>query len=351
MSNDQNPKDSSSHRREGIKRRDLLLSGTSLVAAAAVSGTVLPSSAQAQEVLPFPPKPSGSTANRTMQESVYSPRAAVRRLPDKAPNILIVLIDDVGPALPSTYGGEINTPTLDRIAQRRRLLQPLPHHRHVLADPRGACSPGATTTASATGRLRSLRTTGTAIPASSRSPARPSPRFSRIMATPPRPWASGTIPRPTKPPPPARSSTGPPATASNISTASSPARPRNTNRTLCATRPSCTPTSAGQAVSSERGPRRRRHHWLRNQKAFQPDKPFFMYWASGASHGPHHIMKEWADKYKGKFDDGWDKYRERAFARAKEMGWIPQDAQLTHGRRRWPPGTASRRAKSRSSAG
>ena len=54
-----------------------------------------------------------------------------------------------------------------------------------------------------------------------------------------------------------------------------------------------------------------------------------MYWASGAIHGPHHIMKEWADKYKGKFDDGWDKYRERVFARAKQKGWIPQNAQLT----------------------
>ena len=91
--------------------------------------------------------------------------------------------------------------------------------------------------------------------------------------------------------------------------------------------------------------------WLRKHKAFQPDKPFFMYWASGAIHGPHHITKEWADKYKGKFDDGWDKYRERAFARAKELGWIPQDAQLTPrprdaGRR----GTASRRSRSRSSA-
>ena len=70
-------------------------------------------------------------------------------------------------------------------------------------------------------------------------------------------------------------------------------------------------------------------NWLRNQKAFQPDKPFFMYWASGASHGPHHVTKEWADKYKGKFDDGWDKYRERVFARAKKLDWIPQDAQLT----------------------
>ena len=69
--------------------------------------------------------------------------------------------------------------------------------------------------------------------------------------------------------------------------------------------------------------------WLREQKAYAPDKPFFMYWAPGASHGPHQVMKEWADKYKGKFDDGWDAYRERTFVRAKAKGWIPQDAQLT----------------------
>ena len=65
-------------------------------------------------------------------------------------------------------------------------------------------------------------------------------------------------------------------------------------------------------------------HWLRNHKALEPDKPFFMYWATGCLHGPHHIMKEWADKYAGKFDDGWDAYRERVFARAKETGWIPR---------------------------
>ena len=63
--------------------------------------------------------------------------------------------------------------------------------------------------------------------------------------------------------------------------------------------------------------------WLHKHKALQPDKPFFMYWASGAIHGPHHVAKEWADKYKGKFDDGWDAYRERVFERAKEKGWIP----------------------------
>ena len=54
-----------------------------------------------------------------------------------------------------------------------------------------------------------------------------------------------------------------------------------------------------------------------------------MYWAPGAAHGPHHIFKEWADKYKGKFDDGWDALRERVFKRQKELGWIPADTKLT----------------------
>ena len=72
--------------------------------------------------------------------------------------------------------------------------------------------------------------------------------------------------------------------------------------------------------------------WLRNHKALQADKPFFMYWASGCLHGPHHIMKEWADRYAGQFDDGWDAYRERVFQRAKEKGWIPQNCELATAR-------------------
>ena len=69
--------------------------------------------------------------------------------------------------------------------------------------------------------------------------------------------------------------------------------------------------------------------WLKQHQAFSPDKPFFMYWAPGAAHGPHHVFTEWADKYKGKFDDGWDAYRERVFRRQKELGWIPADTELT----------------------
>ena len=69
--------------------------------------------------------------------------------------------------------------------------------------------------------------------------------------------------------------------------------------------------------------------WVRQQKALMPDKPFFAYFAPGATHAPHHVTPEWADKYKGAFDDGWDALRERTFARQKELGVIPADAELT----------------------
>jgi arylsulfatase A-like enzyme len=69
--------------------------------------------------------------------------------------------------------------------------------------------------------------------------------------------------------------------------------------------------------------------WIRQQKALMPDKPFFAYYAPGATHAPHHVPTEWSDKYKGAFDDGWDALRERTFARQKELGVIPEDAELT----------------------
>ncbi len=69
--------------------------------------------------------------------------------------------------------------------------------------------------------------------------------------------------------------------------------------------------------------------WVRQQKALMGDKPFFMYFAPGATHAPHHVPKEWADKYRGKFDQGWDRLREETFARQKALGVIAPDAQLT----------------------
>jgi len=68
--------------------------------------------------------------------------------------------------------------------------------------------------------------------------------------------------------------------------------------------------------------------WMRFQQALTPEKPFFMYFATGAAHAPHHAPKEWIDKYKGKFDEGWDKLREQTLERQKKLGLVPQNVKL-----------------------
>ena len=191
--------------------------------------------ATAQEVLPFPPKPSGSTAARTMQESIYSPLPPVNHLPKDAPNILIVLIDDVGPAQTDTYGGEIHTPTLTKIAK-----EGISYNRfHTTA----MCSP--TRAALLTGRNHHRVGNGQigelandwdgylgVIPKSSATVA----RYSRTTASAPPLGASGTTPLPSTPPPAVPSMIGPPVTASSISTAFSAAKRRSTNRNSSAIR-------------------------------------------------------------------------------------------------------------------
>jgi arylsulfatase len=69
--------------------------------------------------------------------------------------------------------------------------------------------------------------------------------------------------------------------------------------------------------------------WIGQQKALTPDVPFFIYFAPGATHAPHHVPQEWADKYKGRFDAGWDALREETFDRQKKLGVIPSEAELT----------------------
>ena len=69
--------------------------------------------------------------------------------------------------------------------------------------------------------------------------------------------------------------------------------------------------------------------WIHQQKSLMPDKPFFAYFAPGATHAPHHVPPEWIKKYKGKFDKGWDALRKETLARQKKLGVIPADAELT----------------------
>ena len=89
---------------------------------------------------------------------------------------------------------------------------------------------------------------------------------------------------------------------------------------------------------------------MRQHNAVAPDKPFFLYFATGATHAPHHVPKDWIDKYKGKFDIGWDKLSDETFARQKKMGIIPANADKTprpDGLPAWDSLTADRRSSMR----
>ena len=173
-------------------------------------------------------------ACRNPPTSAASNRSA---LPKDAPNVLIVLIDDVGFGVPDTFGGFAHTPTLSQAARRRHQLQPLSHHLDLLAHARGAAhrpQPPAR-------RQRHHRRARGGLGRLHRRHAEDLRDHRRgaaaTTATRPPPSASGTTRPPTRPPRWGRSPTGPPATASTTSTASSPAKPRSGNRVSSKTPP------------------------------------------------------------------------------------------------------------------
>jgi arylsulfatase A-like enzyme len=283
--------------------------------------------AVAQDVLPFPPTPSASTAGLTMKDSTYKKRVEPKRLSEDAPNILIILMDDVGPATPSTYGGEIHTPTLDRVSKGGISYNRF-HSTAMCSPTRAALLTGRNHTRVGNGQIAAIANdfdgfSGT-IPKSSATVAEVLKNYG---------YNTGAWGKWHNTPEEQITNKGPfdywptgygfeyfYGFLAGEASQYEPTMVRNTTQ-LSEHRKEgyhLTDDIATDAVK-----------WLREQKAYAPDKPFFMYWAPGASHGPHQVMKEWADKYKGKFDDGWDKYRERAFARQKQLGWIPQNAELT----------------------
>ena len=283
--------------------------------------------ARAQEILPFPPTPSASIAGLTIQDSVYKKRVEPKHLADGAPNILIILMDDLGPGTPSTYGGEINTPTLDRVAKMGISYNRF-HSTAMCSPTRAALLTGRNATFVGNGQIAALANdfdgfTGI-IPKSSATVAEVLKDYG---------YNTGAWGKWHNTPEEQITSKGPfdywptgygfeyfYGFLAGEASQYEPTLTRNTTQVTEEKRKGyhLTDDIAEDAIK-----------WLREQKAYAPDKPFFMYWAPGASHGPHQIMKEWADKYKGKFDDGWDAYRERVFKRAKDKGWIPQDTQLT----------------------
>ena len=283
--------------------------------------------AMAQEILPFPPAPSGSTPGLTIQDSTYKKRVEPKRLADGSPNILIIIMDDVGPATPSTYGGEINTPTLDRVARMGVSFNRF-HSTAMCSPTRAALLCGRNHTRIGNGQIAAIANDfdgfSGIIPKTSATVAEVLKNYG---------YNTGAWGKWHNTPEEQITSKGPfeywptgygfEYFYGFLSGEASQYEPNLTRNTSPVTTHlpkgyHLTEDIATDAIT-----------WLREQKAYAPDKPFLMYWAPGASHGPHQVMKEWADKYKGKFDDGWDKYRERVFAKAKAKQWIPQNAQLT----------------------
>jgi len=289
----------------------------------------LAASAPAQETLPFPPTPSASTAGLTMGSSTHQKRVAPRRLPEEAPNILIVLIDDVGPGTASTYGGEIATPNLTRVAEGGISFSRF-HSTAMCSPTRAALLTGRNHTRVGNGQIAELANDWDGfsgrIPKTSATMAEVLKHYGYNTAA----WGKWH-----NTPAEETTSKGPFDSwptgygfeyfygfLAGEASQYEPHMVRNTTpvdpRDLHREDYHVSEDIAEDAI-----------RWLREQQSFAPDKPFFMYWAPGAAHGPHHVAKEWADKYKGRFDDGWDAYRERTFQRAKEMGWIPESAELT----------------------
>jgi arylsulfatase A-like enzyme len=278
-------------------------------------------------VLPFPPPPSASKAGPTLQESIHKRRVEPDRLPKGAPNVLIVLIDDAGFGVPDTFGGFAHTPTLSKLRD-----QGISYNRFHTTS---ICSP--TRASLLTGRNHQRVGSGTIA-----ERAVDWDGYTGVM-----PLTAATIPEVLKNYGYKTSAFGKwHNTPADQTTAMGPFtywptgygfeyfygflagetsqwEPRLVENTTAIEPPHdekyhLTEDMAEQAIT-----------WLKKHRSFSPDKPFFMYWAPGGVHGPHHVNAEWADKYKGKFDQGWDKLREEIFARQKALGWIPANTELT----------------------
>lgn len=295
---------------------------TSLYALAALSAVP----AAAQETLPFPATASASVAKPTLQESRHQWRKPQPHLAPGAPNILVIMLDDAGFAQSHAVGGEIHTPTLARIADTGIAYNAF-HTTAVSSATRAALLTGRNHHRVASGQVAELANdwdgyagvipkTAATIPEVLKHYGYSTAAFGKWHNTPANQSTSmGPFERwPT--------GHGFDSFYGFIAGETSQYEPRLYRNTNAIEPPRderyhLTEDLASQAVS-----------WLQQHQAYAPQKPFFMYWTPGAVHGPHQVFQPWADKYKGKFDSGWDAYRERVFARQKQAGWIPADARL-----------------------
>lgn len=276
-------------------------------------------------VLPIQ-EPERPTYSELDVRNVEAPPLFEVKAPKNAPNVVIVLIDDIGFGGPSTFGGPIQTPTLDKLATAGISY----NNFHTTA----LCSP--TRNALKTGRNHHTTNTGSIMESSTGFPGN-----------------TGKVPN----------SVAPLAEMLRLNGYSTGAFGKWHETAAWETSVSGPfdrwPTHQGfdkfygfiggetdqwypliyDGVTRVTPPKVDGYHfttdmtneaigWVKAQQSMTPDKPFFMYFATGAVHASHHVPKEWIEKYKGKFDAGWDDVREKTMARQKEKGLVPANTKL-----------------------
>ena len=284
-----------------------------------------------RNVLPIPSKPRVGliTYNAKDPDTHFAPISQLRP-PKGAPNVLIILIDDAGYGSSSAFGGPCQTPNAEKLAAgglryrrfhttalcsptRQALLTGRNHHSVGM----GAITEVAT---GAPGYSSVLRNTAAPLAKTLKLNGYNTAQFGKCHEVPV--WQTSPV--------------GPfdqwPSGGGGfeyfygfIGGESNQWYPALFEGTI-PVEPDKTPEEGYHLVDDMTS---KAIKWVGQQKMLAPDKPFFVYFAPGATHAPHHVPKEWADKYKGKFDQGWDNVREETFARQLKIGAIPPDSELT----------------------
>ena len=291
----------------------------------ALNLTCLQAAEADSSVLPRPPKPFEGRLEPTEQDSTAVYPTALKA-PDGAPNILLVMTDDVGFASASTFGGSVPTPNLDKLAKQGL--------RYNQFHTTGVCSP--TRAALLTGRNHHAVGASTVSELSSPYPGYTS-RIPRSAATVARVlrdngYNTAMFGKDHNVPGAHRSAAGPfdqwPTGRGFEYFYGFLANPNQWQPTLYKGTSPVDGSNRPQGYLLDKELADRAMEWIHNQKAAAPEKPFFIYYAPGSAHSPHHAPKDWIARFQGKFDHGWDREREIILSRQKSMGIVPPNTVL-----------------------
>jgi arylsulfatase len=287
--------------------------------------------ARSRDALPIPDRRHvGLTTYDAKDPATAFPPIEPLRPPEGAPNVLVVLIDDAGFASSSAFGGPCRTPTFERLAAKG--LKYNRFHTTALCSPtRQALLTGRNHHAVGMGGITEIATSAPGYSSLRPNTAAPLAETLKLNG-----YATAQFGKCHEVPVWETSPLGPfdnwPSGGGGFehfygflggeTNQYAPALYRDT----VPVEPELTPDEGYHFTEDMTD---KAIDWIRQQKALMADKPFFVYYAPGATHAPHHVPPEWSDRYKGEFDAGWDALREQTLARQKELGVIPEDAELT----------------------